>query len=147
MTLHSLRGHLLYAAPMRLGLGVAWLFAGRAAGVSSASALAAFGGGLFMMVFLMFNDPRLAFLRRGDPEPLPADGVVFASPVRQAVSALFPSTAGLSALAAIALIPQPVLSVLLGGISAGLGVSGLLNVPRADPELWYDRRTGRLYRR
>jgi hypothetical protein len=50
-------------------------------------------------------------------------------------------------LAAIALVPQPVLSVLLGGISAGLGVSALLNVPRADPTLWYDRRTGRLYRR
>lgn len=147
MTVHSLRGHLLYVAPIRVGLGVAWLLAGRAAGVSPASALGAFGGGLFMTVFLMFNDPRVAFLRRGDPEPLPADGVVFASPVRQALSALYPSTAGLSVLAAIALVPQPVLSVLLGGISAGLGVSALLNVPRADPTLWYDRRTGRLYRR
>jgi hypothetical protein len=147
MTLHSLRGHLIYVAPLRLGLGVAWLLIGLATGVPSAGALGAFAGGLFMTVFLMFNDPRAAFLQRREAEPLPSDGFVFASPLRQALSALFPSTAGLSVLAAIAVVPQPVLSVLLGGISAGLGVSALLNVPRADPTLWYDRRTGRLYRR
>jgi hypothetical protein len=147
MTLHSLRGHLLYVAPIRIGLGVVWLLAGRAAGVASAGALAAFAGGVFMTVFLMFNDPRVAFLRRTEPEPLPAGGFVFASPLHQALAALFPSTVGLSVLAAIAIVPQPVLSVVLGGISAGLGITGLLNVPRADPALWYDRRTGRLYRR
>ena len=147
MRLHSLRGHLLYVAPFRIGLGVAWLLIGRAAGVASAGALAAFAGGAFMTVFLAFNDPRVVFLRRTDPEPLPADGFVFASPLHQALAALFPSTAGLSVLAAIAIVPQPVLSVVLGGISAGLGVGGLFNVPRADPTVWYDRRTGRLYRR
>lgn len=147
MTLHSLRGHLLYVAPLRIGLGVMWLPIGRAAGVASASALAAFAGGVFVTVFLMFNDPRRAFLPRREPEPLPLDGFVFASPFRQALSALFPSTAGLWVLAAIAIVPQPVLSVLLGGIASGLGVSALLAAPRADPALWYDRRTGRLYRR
>jgi hypothetical protein len=147
MTLHSLRGHLLYVAPLRLGLGVVWLVAGRLAGAGGTPALLAFGCGLFAIVFLLFNDPRRAFLRRGEPEPLPHSGYSFASPARQAVAALFPSTVGLSVLAAIVIVPQPVLSVLLGGISAGLGVAALLNVARADPTLWYDPRTGRMYRR
>lgn len=147
MTLHSLRGHLLYVAPIRIGLGVLCLVAGRAAGVGSAAGLLAFGSGVFAIVFLAFNDPRRAFLRAREPEPLPAGGYEFASPVRQAVAALFPSTAGLSVLALIAIFVQPVLAVLLGGISAGLGVGAVMNVPRADPTIWYDRRSGRVYRR
>jgi hypothetical protein len=147
--LHSVRWHSVYVAPLRLLLGIGWLFAARAAGASGAGAVLAFGSGAFFTVFLSFNDPRSRFLRRlvgGEPKPLPADATI-ASPVRQALTALLPSTAGLSVLAAIAVVPKPVLAALLGGISAGLGVAGLMHAYVADPALFFDRRTGVTYRR
>ena len=77
---------------------------------------------LLGITFTIFNDPRARFLRRDvDPLPLPADAVV-ASRGRQAFAATLPSTLGVTALAAIALVPQPVLAALLGGVCAGLGL-------------------------
>jgi hypothetical protein len=106
----------------------------------------AFAGGVFVIVFTLFNDPRSRFLRRGEAKDAPAD-VVVASRVRQALHATLPSTLGVSALAAASLAFQPTLSALLGGISAGLGVAGALYALRADPGLFVEPRSGVLYRR
>ncbi len=146
MTLHSIRMRSLYVAPIRLGLAVVWFFAARAAGVGQPSAALAGAGGIFVIVFVAFNDPRGRFLPDREPGPVPPEAG-FARPLRQALAATLPSTVGVSVLAAVALAFQPVLTALLGGISAGLGVTGLLSVARSDPALWFDRKTGIVYRR
>ncbi|HEY2326194.1 MAG TPA: hypothetical protein VGH52_01780 [Gaiellaceae bacterium] len=147
MTLHSLRGHSLYVAPIRVALGLVWVVAARIAGASSTSVWLAAATAVFAMVFLYFNDPRARFLpRRGEVQPFPEDGVI-ASPAQQAFRALFPSTIGVSVLAAIAVVPRPVLAAFLGGISAGLGVAGVVGALRTAPDLYYDPRRGTLYRR
>ena len=99
-----------------------------------------------MTVFTLFNDPRSRFLRRGEAKTAPADAAV-AGPLRQALNATLPSTAGVSALAAVALVFQPTLSAFLGGISAGLGVAGALYAIRADPTLYVEPKSGVVYRR
>ncbi|MGZ4292031.1 MAG: hypothetical protein ACXVQQ_05500 [Gaiellaceae bacterium] len=146
MTLHSLRDRALLVTPVRIALGVVWLVAARIAGAPPTGAVLAFGGGAFVIVFTLFNDPRARFLRSGDPKPAPRDALV-AGPVRQALAATIPSTVGVSVLAAIALVPQPTLAALLGGISAGLGVAGALYGLRADPTLYVEPRSGVVYRR
>jgi hypothetical protein len=146
MTLHSLRDRALYVTPIRLVLGGLWLGAARLAGAPATGAALAFAGGVFVIVFTLFNDPRSRFLRRREARDAPAD-VSIAGPVRQALHATLPSTAGVSALAAVALVFQPTLSAVLGGVSAGLGVAGALYALRADPTLLVDPRSGVVYRR
>jgi hypothetical protein len=147
MIVHSLRDRALLVAPVRLALGVLWLVAARAAGAGATPALLAFATGAVAFVLLAFTDPRARFLPRGrEPRPLPADARI-AGPVRQALGATLPSTVGVSVLAAIAVVPQPVLAAFLGGISVGLGIGGLLAYPRIDPELLVDPRSGAVYRR
>jgi protein-S-isoprenylcysteine O-methyltransferase Ste14 len=136
----------LYVAPIRIGLGVMWLFLAQAAGATRASAVLAFGGGIFVLVFIAFNDPRTAVMKADEPRPAPADAV-YAGPVEQALAATIPSTLGVTVLAAIAIWFQPTLAAILGGISAGLGVAGLLRWWQLPGDLWWDRRTKVLYRR
>jgi hypothetical protein len=123
-----------------------WLVAARLAGAGGGSALLAFPGGAFAVVFAAFNDPRSRFLRRDEPQVAPADAVV-APRLRQALQATVPSTVGVTVLAAIAIVPQPVLSAFLGGISAGLGLAGVYGAIRTDPSLYVDVRRGVVYRR
>jgi hypothetical protein len=146
MTLHSLRDRAIYVTPIRVVLGVVWLGAARLADATATGAVLAFAGGAFVIVFTLFNDPRSRFLRRGDPKEAPIDASV-ASPVRQALHATLPSTAGVSALAAVALTFEPTLTAFLGGVSAGLGVAGALYAVRADPSLYVEPRSGVVYRR
>jgi hypothetical protein len=146
LTLHSLRDRALLVAPIRIVLGVAWLIAARLTGASGGAALFAFAGGAFAVVFAAFNDPRARFMRREDPRPAPPDAVI-APRLRQALHATVPSTIGVSVLAAIAIAPQPVLAVFLGGISAGLGLAGIYAALRTDPALYLDPRRGVVYRR
>jgi hypothetical protein len=146
VTLHSLRDRALLVTPIRLLLGLLWLVAARVAGAPGTGAVLAFGGGAFLIVFSLFNDPRARFVRQEDPRPAPAETAV-ASPLRQALGATVPSTVGVSALAAVALVPQPTLAAFLGGISAGLGVAGALSAFRADPTLYVEPRSGVVYRR
>jgi hypothetical protein len=146
MTLHSLRDRALYVTPIRVLLGGVWLAVARIAGSPATGALLAFAGGAFVIVFTLFNDPRSRFLSRGEPKNAP-DGVTVASPVRQALHATLPSTAGVSALAAVSLVFEPTLSAFLGGISAGLGIAGALYAFRADPRLFVDPKSGIVYRR
>lgn len=146
MTLHSLRDRALYVAPIRLALGIMWVAAARLLGAPATGALLAFGGGAFVTVFSLANDPRARFLPRREPKPAPADASV-AGPLRQALVATLPSTAGVSVLAAVALAFKPTLAAVLGGVSAGLGVAGALYALRADRTLYLEPRSGVVYRR
>lgn len=147
MRVQSLRLRLALVAPIRLALGAGWLVAARVAGAAPGPAYAAFGIGAVAVAFVALNDPRARLLRR-DPQPVP-DGVAVALDPRwrHALSAVFPSTVGLSVLAAIATSLQPVLAALLGGASAGLGIAAALTLPSVDPGLLVDARTTVVYRR
>jgi hypothetical protein len=147
MKLHSLRARMLLIAPVRLALGAAWLIVARAAGSGATPALLAFVVGAFGITFLAFTDPRARFAR-ADVEPLPAPpGVVLAPWWQQALAAALPSTVGVSVLAAIAVFPSPTLAALLGGVSAGLGIAGLISLPGVDPALLVDPRSHVVYRK
>ena len=147
MTVHSFRERTLLVIPIRFGLGLATLLAAMFAGADRGAALLAFVLGLLGITFTIFNDPRARFMRREvEPLALPADAVV-ASRKRQAFAATLPSTLGVTALAAIALVPQPVLAALLGGVCAGLGLASLLSLGRIDPSLFVDPKSDVVYRR
>lgn len=146
MTLHNYRERTLAVIPIRVGLGVVWLAAARLLGLATAPALLAFAVGLLGTTFALLNDPRARFRGEVDPLAAPADAIV-APRWRQALAATIPSTAVVSMLAAIALVPQPTLAVLLGGVSAGLGLAGLISVWTVDPSLYIDPKSRIVYRR
>jgi hypothetical protein len=147
VTVHSFRERTLLVIPIRFGLGLVTLLAAVLAGAARQPALLAFALGLLGIAFTIFNDPRARFLRRDvDPLPLPPDAVI-ASRARQALAATLPSTLGVTMLAAIALVPQPVLAALLGGVCAGLGFAALLSLGRIDPTLFLDPKSNVVYRR
>ena len=147
MTLHSVRDRALGVAPIRLVLGDALLVVARAAGAANGPALLAFVVGVFGIVFVLFNDPRARFLRRGvEPLDWPGDAVV--APLwRQALAATLPSTVGVAALALVACAFRPTLGALLAGVCAGLGVGALVSLTRVDPTLYVDPKSDALYRR
>lgn len=143
--LHSLRGAALYVAPIRVGLGALWLAVAHLAGVTTSSTLLACGGGVFVVAFVAFNDPRMNFASAAEVAPAPPEAI-YATPVEQALAATMPSTVGLTVLAALSVAWAPILTTLLGALTAGLGVAGLLRAFRLDPGLWWDR-DGSVYRR
>jgi hypothetical protein len=147
MLVESVRLRLLLIGPLRLVLGAVWLGAARAAGGSPGGTLLGFGAGAFALAFLIPNDPRARF--RGTPvEPaeLPADASV-APAWLHAVHAAFPSTIGVSVLAAATLAFNQALTALLAGILAGLGLAALLAAYSIDRRLYVDPRRGALFRK
>jgi hypothetical protein len=147
MMLHSYRERMLLVIPIRLALGATWFVAARLAGLAATSAMLACVSGALVVTFLLLNDPRSRFLNRNvEPAAAPPEAVV-APRWQQALRATIPSTVGVSILAAIALVPQPALAALLGGISAGLGIAALLSVWAVDATLYFDPKSGTVYRR
>lgn len=133
--------------PLRVVLGAAWLGAARAAGGSSTATLLVFAAGAFLLAFVVPNDPRARFGRApGKPAELPADATV-APHWLHAVHAAFPSTVGVSVLAAVTLAFNPTLTALLGGILAGLGLAALLSAYSSDGRLYVDPRTRSVFRK
>jgi hypothetical protein len=146
--LQSIRRRLLLVIPVRILLGVVWLLAAILAGAAGGAAAVGFAIGALGCAFALVADPR-ARLRRPPDEPLPYPaGAVLDSPVRHVWSAMLPSTLGVNILAAVALAPQPELTAILGGISAGLGLASLLSLSAvaARGDVLVDRR-GTLYMR
>ena len=147
MTLHNYRERTLGVIPIRFALGAVWVVAARLLGLATAPALLAFAVGMLGITFAALNDPRARFRKQEvEPDEAPADAVV--APLwRQALAATMPSTVGVSILAAIALVPQPTLAALLGGVSAGLGLAALISVWSVDPSLYVDPKSRVVYRR
>ncbi|HJU36709.1 MAG TPA: hypothetical protein VJ716_04745 [Gaiellaceae bacterium] len=147
MSVESVRLRLLLIGPLRLVLSVVCLAAARAAGGSSDGTFLAFVAGAFALAFLLLNDPRSRFLpATGEPGELPADATVAPSWLH-AVHAAFPSTIGVSLLAAGTLAFNQTLTALLAGILAGLGLGALLRAYSIDGRLYVDPRRGELFRR
>jgi hypothetical protein len=148
MLVESVRLRLLLIGPLRLVLGAVWLGAARAVGGSGTGALLAFTAGAFAMAFLVSNDPRARLRRRAPDKPaeLPEDANV-APAWLHAFHAAFPSTVGVSVLAAVTLAFNPTLTALLAGSLAGLGVAALLWTYSVDGRLYVDPRTGSVFRK
>lgn len=147
MTVESVRLRLTLVAPLRLALSVALLVAARAAGSPRDPALLSFASAAFVTFFFTANDPR-ARSRDASAEPaeLPADAKV-APTWAHAVHASFPSTVGVSILAAVALAFQPTLAALLAGILAGLGAAAVLSAYRTDHRLYLEPARRVVFRR
>lgn len=147
MTVESLRLRLLLVGPLRLVLSLVWLEVAGIAGASSTPAFLGFAAGAFGAAFLVSNDPRALFRRVGEePAELPADARV-APAWLHAAHAAFPSTVGVSLLAAVALAIRPELTALLGGVLAGLGLAALLIAYRTDGRLYLDPRRRVVFRK
>jgi hypothetical protein len=147
MLVESLRLRLLLIAPLRLALSIAWVLAARADGARSGATLIAFLAGAFASAFLVTNDPFARFKKAPDKAAeLPADATVAPAWLHVAHAA-FPSTVGVSVLAALGLLFQPALTALLAGLLAGMGVASLVAVYGIDGRLYLDPRTGGVFRR
>ncbi len=147
MRLQSLRMRTMLVVPIRLVLGAAWLAGARLAGAAPGPAYAAFGIGAVVVAFVALNDPRARLVRR-DPRPLPDGEEIRLDPRwRHALAAAFPSTVGLSILAAVTMAYRPILTAVLAGATAGLGLAAALTLPGLDESLLVDPRRSIVYRR
>jgi hypothetical protein len=139
-----------YASAMAGGssaVTVGWLLAAQAASSSGGSTVIAFAAGAFAIVFLASNDPRARFGRgSGEAAQLPADAQV-APAWLHAVHAAFPSTVGVTVLAAVALAFQPMLTALCAGFLAGLGIAALAAARATDGRLYLEPRQRVVFRR
>ena len=127
---------LLGVTPLRFALAAALLLAAVAVGAAGQSARVAFVLGLVGGAGFVLGDPRRRFLRREVVlQPAP-DEFDLEEPGRSAVRQLFPSSLGLTALGAVALAFNPVLSAVLAGVTGGLGIAGLV----AAAQVWLEER-------
>ncbi len=111
---------------LRLVLAFVAVGLARARGVDPgpAAGLFAFGVGLLLISLPASMTRRSGRPRDVEARPLPDDAAVM--PHRRAlVFAMYPSTIGLSAVTAIALVVSPELAAVLAGILAGLGLAAL----------------------
>jgi hypothetical protein len=140
--LQSLVRRSLVVAPIRLALGGLGVGLALVAGSSTSAVLAFVGGGIGLLFVAMGDPRRRAFRLPDDPPTAPAgapeDGVL-----RIAWSAVWPSTAGVTAILVAALFFQPALAAALAGILAGLGVAALAGA--AELALLERRRGLRLF--
>ena len=74
----------------------------------------------------MLGDPRRRMLRREIVLRPAPDEFDLEEPWRSSLRALYPSSLGLTVLSLVALAWDPVLSAVLAGVIAGLGVAGLI---------------------
>ena len=149
--LQSLRERTLLVTPVRVVLGVVWVVVAQVAGADSGPAWTAFFLAAFLTAGVLIADPRSRLAELKEPVEAPA-GAQVDPPLRQVLSALLPSTVVVNVLAALALARQPVLTALLGGGSAGMGVAGLVGLARlgaretiAGGTLYVDRAMRTLY--
>jgi hypothetical protein len=138
------RTRLLLITLIRIGLGLAMLFATFVGDARPRSLGLAFLVGAIFVAFAALADRRALLLSgQEEPEPLP-DGFARDPHWRVALMAAFPSTVGLAVLSAVALVTgNEVLGALLAGGIAGLGIASLIGLGAVLA--WERERDARLY--
>jgi hypothetical protein len=116
--------NLLVLTPIRLGLGLAGLGLAALAGPPG-PALLAFGLGTLGTAIALSADPRYSRDLLGEVPPLPPNPR-HASRREIALAGIFPSTAGVAVLTAIALFFDATLAAFLAGVLGGMAVSGFI---------------------
>ena len=127
---------LLVLTPIRLGLGLAGLGAALLVSPAGPAALA-FVAGTLGAAIALGADPRYGRHRLRDLPPVP-DRVELASRLDMARVGVFPSTAGVAVLAAVALVFNGLLAAVLAGVLAGMALVGLatwFNLEAAERQL------------
>ena len=117
---------LLGVTPLRFVLAAGALLAAIAGGAEGDPARVAFVLGLVGGAGLVLGDPRRRMLRREIVLRPAPDEFDLEEPWRSSLRALYPSSLGLTVLSLVALAWDPVLSAVLAGVIAGLGVAGLI---------------------
>lgn len=125
--------------PVRIGLGLVGLSLASSFAPDRGPALIGFALGTIGLTVAALADPRSRFFQaRTPPRPLP-DDALHASNWQMTRAKLFPSTVGVSLLAAAALAFEPVLAAILAGALAGMGVASLVTGVNV---LWMERQEG-----
>jgi uncharacterized membrane protein YfcA len=121
----DLRRYSLPIVPLRLVLGFLFLGAARLAGVDPGPAARLFGLGALLFALTMLLSPRRRtfWVRAGEATPIDVAAPIAAWAWTIARST-YPSTLGVTGLAALALPFDPDLTAVLGGILAGMGGVG-----------------------
>jgi hypothetical protein len=133
----------LLLTPIRVGVALVALLAAGAVGVRAQSAALSFVMGAFLTAFVLANDRRhLLFGPRDVLDELPARARVERW-WEVAVQGIVPSTVGVAVLAGISLAFSTVLTSVLAGVEAGMGLAGLIAGIRLAA--WERRLGGRLY--
>jgi hypothetical protein len=140
--------HLL-VVPVRLALGIGGLAAASIAGAETAPALFAFALGAFGFGVSMVTADRVF---AGGTQAGPPPPHVLETKLATLAAAVWPSTVGVAVLLVISLGVNAVLTALLAGIEAGMGVAGLLSAMRIAAReqelgghLLVDRRASTVY--
>lgn len=143
--------HPLVLAPVRLLLSALVLGATFVAGAGLSSGLLAWALGAFLGFFVLSTDRRFLLLEQRVPARVPAGATVDAW-WRVLAADIFPSTVGLTALAAVALSAKPVLAAVLAGILSGMGSASVVGCARvtaserrSGARLLYERRSGQRF--
>jgi small-conductance mechanosensitive channel len=133
----------LLLTPIRLGVAAGALVAASAVGIKGPGVGLAFIMGAFLTAFVLATDRRhVLFHRREELLPLPVDAT-FERWWQSAARGVIPSTVGVAVLAALALSFSTVLTAVLAGVEAGMGLTGLISAARLAA--WERRLGGRLY--
>lgn len=122
----NVRVQALLIAGLRLALAIVAMGLARVRGLDPgpAAGLFALGAGLLLVALPASVTRRRGSERVVETAPMPEDAYVM--PHRRAVTlAMYPSTVGLTAVTAIALVVSPDLAAVLAGILAGLGLAAL----------------------
>jgi len=117
----------LLVTPLRIALGCGVLVAARVAGAASTPAALAFGTLAGGTLFVILHDPRRRIWRSRGGAPLPVPlGARFLTRTELVRAAVFPSTVGVTALAAAAIaLDNDTLAAGFGGVLAGMGLASL----------------------
>ncbi|HEX6724888.1 MAG TPA: hypothetical protein VF073_06555, partial [Gaiella sp.] len=123
---------------IRLGLALLGFLGSILAGADGAAAGVGLALGAAICGLALVTDRRWLLLGKPKAEPLPED-VRRAPLARAVVEGMLPSTAGVAVLAAASLVFEPILTAVLAGILAGMGIVSLVSC--VEVGLW-ERRTG-----
>jgi len=132
----------LVLSTIRMGLAAVAFAGAIGAGADPAAAAVGLALGAAICVLALVTDRRWLLLGKPSAEPLPAD--VRRAPLARAVAdGMLPSTVGVTVLAAASLVFEPILTAILAGILAGMGIVSLVSA--AELVLWERRTESQLF--
>jgi hypothetical protein len=112
-------------APIRVGCALTVLVPALLLGHKTQVELLAFGLGAVLCAALVLGDPRRRHRRRPELEPLPVR--IELQPWQElALTHVYPSTVGVTALGLLALVLEPTLAALLAGVLAGMAAASVV---------------------
>jgi len=135
---YRVRRQRLALSGVRLGLAALGFAGSTAAGTDTAAAGVGFALGAGVCALALVTDRRRLLLATPAAQPLP-QGACRAPLVRAVAGGMLPSTAGVAVLAVASLAFEPILTAVLAGILAGMGLVGLVSC--IEVGLW-ERRSG-----